>query len=98
MAFLEFKVKPKADLQGLGNATAIPHRGLYVQAPLDWGDGGLTVNMLLDSGATASLLDVGVYERIPMGVHPLLYDTDVQVTFADGHSQKMVIHRSVQAG
>ena len=37
-AYLEFKVRPQSELQWVGNAAATPTDGLYIVAPLDWGN------------------------------------------------------------
>ena len=86
--YFEFKVEPLADLKGVGNAAATPHQGLYIFSPLSWGFGGADVPILIDCGATVSLLDMKIYMLIPETSRPPLQETEARVSFADGSVQK----------
>ena len=87
-AFLEFPVQPRGSLAGVGNAVANPHQGLYIRCPLAWGSGGVSINMLIDCGATASLMDEKVYSEIPVAFRPRLSSVKTRVTLADGRIQQ----------
>ncbi len=47
----------------------------------------IPIKMLIDSGATSSLLHQQVYEAIPIQVRPKLKAIDIQITLADGSIQ-----------
>ena len=75
-------------MSGVSNTAASPQQGLYIKAPLDWGSGGFQLQLLIDCGATVSLLDSRVYESIPEEVRPPLEAVEIKVTFADGSEQQ----------
>ena len=85
--YLEFEVKPRTDLRGVNNVAATPRQGLYIFSPLDWGTGGFNIQVLIDCGATVSLLHEDIFAQIPANVRPPLYNNEVKVTFADGSTQ-----------
>ena len=78
----------KRDLGGVGNGMADPQQGLNIKCPLYWDHCQLQVNFLIDSGATALLLDEKVFECIPEEHRPRLRPVDVQVTLVDGSAQQ----------
>ena len=85
--FMEFEIRSRSDLRGVSNVAASPRHGLYIVSPLDWGTGGFDVPILIDCGATVSLLDEQIYNAIPDNVRPPLANTKAKVTFADGSIQ-----------
>ena len=88
VVYLEFPVKPYKDLAGISNAMASSHHGMYIMCPLQWKDKSIEITMLIDSGATASLLNECIYELIPVNLRPkLLSAQDIKVTLADGSVQ-----------
>ena len=69
------------------NEEAVPQQGLYICCPLFWENDSFTVNILLDCGASSSLLDFSVYEQIPAHVRPKLNPNKAMIKLADGHRQ-----------
>ena len=94
-AFLEFQVKPCADRTGVGNAKANPRQGLYIMCHLCCGDSSIDVKLLIDSGATASLLDEQLYQSIPENLRPPLSRVDVRITLANGSVQQCLGQTSI---
>ena len=87
LAHFVFETKPLSCFEGVGNRLADPARGLYIVSSLDWTSDQIIVNMLIDCGASHSLLDERVYASIPEELRPPLQELDVNVTLADGSVQ-----------
>ena len=67
------------------NKFAKPHKGMYILARLGNDETSWRVKMLIDSGASMSLLDKRIFDHISSETRPKLHPSTLQVTLADGH-------------
>lgn len=70
------------------NTKADPSRGMYINAILSWGKAKdmeiMNLRMLVDSGASLSLLSEDAFAQIPSSYKPVLEATDTKIRLADG--------------
>ena len=86
--YLEFPTKPKDLLTGISNGCAEPRQGLYIEGCLHVGDKQMIIDILIDSGASSSMMSEEVYNRIDERFRPELTPANIRVTLADGSAQK----------
>ena len=69
---LEFPTKPKSMRNAKKNSLANPDKGIYIQAHYKCLDSTLPLKVLVDCGASSSLLNNKVFDQIPKHLGPWL--------------------------
>ena len=87
---LELPARPISSIpnNAVLNKEAKFRRGLYVRAQYQCDDFMFPMNMLVDSGASGSLMNISVYEQIPPEYRPKLIKTAPKVRLADNSLQE----------
>ena len=68
---------------GIGTSSAVHEAGLYVKANVQ----GLNTKLLVDTGATITLISKEVYDRLPTSVKPTLRKVEQDILAANGTSR-----------
>ena len=87
-AVLEFKTVPKSEMSKDLNFHAQPNKGLYINALYGTNVVSVSLQVLIDCGATMSLLSRSALQKIPEEIRPTLEESENKVKFADGSVQK----------
>ena len=85
---LEFKTIPKSDISKEPNLMAQLNKGLYINALYGTNVDSVNLQVLIDCGATMSLLSRNALEKIPRDIRPTLEVAENKVKFADGSIQQ----------
>ena len=85
---LVFPTKPLSECKYERNANSAPKYGMYVEAECFAENEKMSIKVLIDSGATMSLLDMSVFDKLPDYYKSQLIETEKTVKFADGSLQK----------
>ena len=72
------------------NPVANPGMGMYIRAKLGTETFNLQVKMLVDSGATMSLLNEKILSELPIEARPVLEKSNSQIKFANGEVQRVL--------
>ena len=84
---LIFKTKPISEYRGQINTNASPNKGLYILASYETESLSLPIRVLIDCGASVSLLNKGVYAKLPDWAKLPIRKTEKKIKFADGSMQ-----------
>ena len=83
--YLKIKTSVQGRLQL--NSAAVPFNGVYIDANVVANNRSSEVSILIDSGASRSLLSKGMYDNLPKNVKPELVKTEYSIKLADGSVQ-----------
>ena len=85
---IELDVKPKS-MVGHVNKKANSDHGIYLKTSYRCKEVSVPFNLLIDSGASKSLMHRSVLDKIPQECRPELQKADTQIRFADGSIQSI---------
>ena len=70
------------------NLESNPGMGMYIRTRLGTDFSSIPVKLLVDSGATMSLLNQRVYDELTDDIRPALHSSNYKIKFANGEVQK----------